>query len=138
MSSTDARGQGPSQRQLRVAEQIRHTLAELMREGHFRDPDLQRVPITVSEVEISPDLKNATAFIMTLGGEALEPVTAALNRASSYLRTEVARKVRLRHAPRLRFAPDTRFEAAAALERALNSPKVRRDLEASADEEDID
>ena len=78
---------GPSQRQLRVGEEVRHALVEILRDNHARDPDLQNVNVTVTEVRISPDLGNATAFVMPLGGQKSGSIIAALNRASAYFRT---------------------------------------------------
>jgi len=119
---------GPTQRQLRVGEELRHALVEILRESHARDPDLRDANVTVTEVRVSPDLSNATAFVMTLGG-VLAPVTvAALNRASAYFRTQVAHKVQLRHAPRINFALDTSFGYAEKIEGLLRDPEVLRDL----------
>lgn len=118
---------GPSQRQLRVGEEIRHTLADIFRRGEFRDPELLDLNVTVSEVRISPDLKNATAFVMPLGGSKPELV-AALNRASAYLRTQVAHEIRLPYAPRLSFQLDTSFDYAEKIDRILHDPHVARDM----------
>ena len=119
---------GPSQRQLRVGEELRHALVEILRESHARDPDLRDANVTVTEVRVSPDLSNATAFVMTLGGT-LGPVTVnALNRASAFFRAQVAQKVQLRHAPRISFALDTSFGYAAKIEGLLREPEVQRDL----------
>lgn len=118
---------GPSQRQLRVGEEIRHTLADIFRRGEFRDPELMDLNVTVSEVRISPDLKNATAFVMPLGGSKPELV-AALNRASAFLRTQVAHEIRLPYAPRLSFQLDTSFDYAEKIDRLLHDPHVARDM----------
>lgn len=118
---------GPSQRQLRVGEEIRHTLADIFRRGEFRDPELMDLNVTVSEVRISPDLKNATAFVMPLGGSKPELV-AALNRASAFLRTHVAHEMRLPYAPRLSFQLDTSFDYAEKIDRILHDPHVARDM----------
>jgi ribosome-binding factor A len=119
---------GPSQRQLRVGEELRHALVEILRESHARDPDLRDANVTVTEVRVSPDLSNATAFVMTLGGILAPETVAALNRASPYFRTQVAHKVQLRHAPRISFALDTSFGYAAKIEGLLREPEVQRDL----------
>lgn len=121
MSSSKA----PSQRQLRVGEQIRHILSQRIRDGHFRDPDLQGASITVTEVQVSPDLRNATAFVMTLGGREVGPVTEALNRAASYLRTETAHEMRLKYAPNLTFRIDETFDEADRIERLLAEHPTR-------------
>ncbi|WP_114392163.1 30S ribosome-binding factor RbfA [Oleisolibacter albus] len=120
---------GPSQRQLRVGEEIRHALADIFRRGEFRDPALQDLNITVTEVRISPDLKNATAFIMPLGGGHAELIPA-LNRASAFLRSQVAQEVRLPYAPRVSFQMDTSFDYASKIDRILHDPQVARDLDA--------
>ncbi len=118
----------PSQRQLRVGEHIRHILADLLRRGHFRDPALIDADITVSEVRISPDLKNATAFVMPLGGQDTEAVVAGLNRAAAYIRREISRELDLRFTPTMTFAVDTTFDEAEKIEKLLHSDPVARDL----------
>lgn len=127
-SSKQAQGQGRSQRQLRVAEEIRHILAEILMRGELRDPGLAGISVTVSEVRISPDLKNATAFAMPLGGAQLEPVLEALNRTAPYLRAQVAKTLQLRHAPSLSFVADRSFDEAHHIEALLRSERVARDL----------
>ena len=112
-------GRAPGQRSLRVGEAIRHALAELMLRGSFRDPDLAGVPITVTEVRMSPDLRNATAFIMPLGGADGLAAVAALNRAAGYVRGEIGRTVRLRLTPDISFRLDASFDAAARMNRLI-------------------
>jgi ribosome-binding factor A len=124
---------GRSQRQLRVGEELRHALVEILREGHARDPELRDINVTVSEVRVSPDLVNATAFVMPLGGEHAAETVAALNRASAYFRTLVARTVKLRHAPRFSFELDTSFSYAAKIDDLLREPEVLRDLPPRSD-----
>src|SRR3984893_18984531 len=87
------------QRQLRVGEELRHLLAELLRPGELRDPALREANIAVTEVRISPDLRNATAFVMPLGGANATEILAGLKRSSPFLRRLVAREVQLRYAP---------------------------------------
>jgi ribosome-binding factor A len=127
-------GSGPSQRQLRVGEEIRHILAGILMRGELRDPALAGVSVTVSEVRISPDLKNATAFSMPLGGEQLEPVLEGLNRSAPYLRSQVAKLLQLRHAPVLHFVADRSFDEAHHIEEILRSEKVARDLQHTDEE----
>jgi len=115
MAKREARA--PSQRQLRVGEEVRHALAATLARGELRDPALEGVPITVSEVRMSPDLRNATAFIMPLGGSKIggadvEAVVAALTRARSFLRRQVAGTVRLKYVPQLGFRADRSFDQA--------------------------
>jgi ribosome-binding factor A len=117
-----------SQRPLRVGEALRHALSEILMRGDVRDPELREASITVSEVRVSPDLRNATVYIMPLGGTDAAGVLAALRRAAPYLRSRVAQAVRLRFAPALKFEVDTSFEHAAHIEALLHSDAVARDL----------
>ena len=121
-------GKPPSQRQLRVGEELRHALADLFRRGDFHDPELASLNVTVTEVRISPDLSNATVFYSTLGGERMEEAQVALKRAAAFLRGQVARMVNLRHAPTLSFEGDTSFDYAHRIDSILHSPEVARDL----------
>lgn len=121
-------GKAPSQRMLRVGEELRHALAGVLQRGDFHDPELQGHLIVVSEVRISPDLKAATAFVSPLGGGDMEQMLAALRRAGPYLRGQIVRAVNLRHAPTLSFEPDTSFEYAGRIDAILHSPDVARDL----------
>ena len=110
----------PSQRQLRVGEVIRKAMVEIFERVTLRDPDLAGVPITVSEVSVSPDLKAATVFVMPLGGEGCETVIAGLARAAPYLRGQIARRITLRHVPRLLFRIDTAFDASSHMNKLLS------------------
>ncbi|SMF84797.1 ribosome-binding factor A [Azospirillum oryzae] len=121
-------GKPPSQRQLRVGEEVRHALADLFRRGDFHDPELASLNVTVTEVRISPDLSNATVFYSTLGGERMEEAQVALKRGAAFLRGQVARMVNLRHAPTLSFEADTSFDYAHRIDSILHSPEVARDL----------
>ncbi|WP_298966082.1 30S ribosome-binding factor RbfA [uncultured Methylobacterium sp.] len=125
---------GPSQRQQRVAELVRHALAEVLSRGDIQDPELSRYVVTVPEVRMSPDLKLATAYVMPLGGEDESPVIAALERNKKVLRQEVARRVNLKYAPDLRFRRDETFDEAARIDALLRSDKVQRDLAPEAEE----
>jgi len=129
----------PSQRQLRVGEEIRHALAQVIERGEAHDPALQGVMLTVTEVRLSPDLKNATAFFVPLGGaiQSGTPEAAtlvgALNHAAAFFRTRVAHMVDLRHAPRISFRFDASFDEANHIDELLHDPRVRRDLDAGSD-----
>lgn len=125
-------GKAPSQRQLRLGEELRHALARIVERTNFRDPDLKDVPITVTEVRLSPDLKNATVFVMPLGGAKIDTVVAALRRAAAYFRGRIAREVKVKFVPLLSFAPDTSFETASRIDALLHSPAVARDTGARA------
>ncbi len=102
----------PSQRQLRVGEEMRHTLSAILSRGDLRDPDLQDVSITVGEVRVSHDLRNATAFVLPLGGRDGEVVLAALRRAAPYIRGQLGRAMRLKFTPTLSFQYDGSFDHA--------------------------
>jgi ribosome-binding factor A len=117
-----------SPRQLRVGEELRHVLAQLLRPGELRDPALHDANITVSEVQISPDLKKATAFVVPLAGAATTEIMAGLKRSAPFLRGRLARAVELRQVPNLSFALDTAFDSAARITGLLTRPEVERDL----------
>lgn len=110
-------------------------LATLLMRGELRDPDLAGVSVTVSEVRIGPDLRNATVFVTPLGGGNAATVVAALNRAAPWLRGQIGREVRLRHTPALDFALDSSFDQAETIGRVLNAdPVVARDVAAPPDD----
>lgn len=125
---------GPSQRQLRVGEEIRSALAQIFAHGETHNPILDGSSITVSEVRISPDLKNATAYVMPLAGGNKEAVMEALKDNAGRLRGMVTRKVVLRTSPRIGFKLDTSFEEAHRINALLNSERVRADVAKAADE----
>lgn len=122
------RSEGPSQRQLRVAEEIRHVLAGLFARHELRDPELATEQITVTEVRIGPDLRHAIAFVSRLGRSDVDVLLPALRRAAPFLRAEVAHVLRLRFAPELSFQPDHAIDHAMEIDRLLHSPEVARDL----------
>lgn len=132
MSKRDPRS--ASQRQLRVAEEIRHALAEVLERGELRDPGLSGVSVTITEVRVSTDLRHATAFVMPLGGGDVEAVVAALGRARPFLRRRVAGVVQLKYVPDLHFIADESFDTAGRLEALLSDPRVARDLEPATDD----
>src|SRR5437763_5135125 len=103
----------PGQRQLRVGEELRHLLAELLRPGELRDPALHDANITVTEVRLSPDLRNATAFVMPLGGANAEEVMAGPRRSAPFLKARPARLIDLLHMPNITFAFDDALDTAA-------------------------
>lgn len=118
-----------SQRQLRVGEEIRHVLAGIFMRGECYDPDVANASITVSEVRISPDLKNATAYVMPLGGLNQQGVLDALGRNAPILRKLVSDQMKLRYAPKIHFRLDDSFDEAYRIEKLLKAPEVARDLE---------
>src|SRR5262249_57293270 len=101
----------PRQRQLRVGEELRHALARFLRPGELRDPALHDADITVTEVRLSPDLRNATAFVMPLGSANADDVMAGLRRSAPFLKSRLARMLDLRHVPNIAFALDNAFES---------------------------
>jgi len=119
---------GPSQRQLRAGELVRHALAEILREEDIQDPGVSGVPITVTEVRMSPDLKHATCFVEPLGGENASVVVSGLNRAARFLRGRLGRHVELKFTPQLHFRHDESFDAAAHMNALFSKPEVARDL----------
>ena len=129
MSRRPQTARAPSQRQLRVGEEVRHVLSGIFLRGGFRDPGLAGAQITVTEVRISPDLRNATAFVARLGRSDIEALLPALKRAAPYFRAQVATAMRLRTAPMISFQPDTTLDHAMEIDALLRSPKVARDLE---------
>jgi ribosome-binding factor A len=137
----DPASSGPSQRQQRVGELVRHALAEVLARGDLQDAVLSSRPVTIPEVRMSPDLRLATAYVMPLGGENEGAVLAALTRNRKILRQEVARRVNLKFAPDLRFLRDASFDEAARIDALLRSEKVRRDTQVEApndpDEDEI-
>jgi ribosome-binding factor A len=118
----------PSQRQLRVGEELRHGLVRILSHGHMRDPELAGVQVTVTKVDVSPDLRNAAAYVMPFGGGQADALAAALNRAANYLRGLLAHEVKLRYAPEIHFEVDRSFDHANHIDRLLHDPRVARDL----------
>ncbi|MFC0633892.1 30S ribosome-binding factor RbfA [Brevundimonas balnearis] len=134
---------GPSQRQLRAGELIRHALVEILREEEIHDPAMEGVSVTVTEVRLSPDLKHATCFVEPLGaGVASAPtagheaeVVRALNDHARFLRGLLGRHIDMKFTPDLRFRHDESFDAASRMDRLFNDPRVRADLERDEGEE---
>jgi ribosome-binding factor A len=119
---------GASQRQLRVAEEIRRVMSDIFARAHWREPALIGKAITVSGARISPDLKNATIYCTPLGGGDTQEVIAALNRSKGYLRGELGHAMKLRFVPDIRFEADRSFDEAQHIEEILRSERVARDL----------
>jgi ribosome-binding factor A len=120
---------GPSQRQLRVGELIRHAISDLLSRGAIHDDTLASAIVTVPEVRMSPDLKIATVYVMPLGGGNEEVIIKALAANKKFIRGEVARAVNLKFAPDLRFRKDASFDEGMRIDALLASEKVRRDVE---------
>jgi ribosome-binding factor A len=129
---------GPSQRQLRVGEMLRHALAEVLRENEIRDSDLEGVSVTITQVKPSPDMRYATVFCEPLGGKNAKAIVAALNRHKGFLRGEMGHRITTKFTPDLRFVEDESFAEAQKIETILKSPAVQRDLSAAHENEDSD
>ncbi len=127
----------PSQRQLRVGELIRHELATIFARGELTDEALEGRIITCSEVRVSPDLRNATAYVSDLGGTHTDEVVVGLRRCAKYLRGEIGHRIETKFTPQLKFVADTLFDEAAKMDALLRSDKVARDLHVD-DETDPD
>lgn len=126
--SRGAAGAGPSQRQLRAGELVRHALVEILAREDLRDPDLQGVSVTIGEVRASPDLKHMTAFVAALGAHDPQKIAAALTRAAGFLRSRLAKSVELRFTPQLHFIADVSYDEATHIDEVLRRPEVARDL----------
>ncbi len=122
-------GSGPTQRQLRVAELIRRRLSEILHQGDIHDPELNRMSITVGEVRCSPDLRNATAYVLPLGGNDRDEALAALRRNRVEIRRVVSKGLQLKFAPEIRFAIDETFDRLDDTRRMFSDENVRRDLD---------
>ena len=129
---------GPSQRQLRVGEALRHALADVLRQNDIRDPDLEGVSVTVTQVKPSPDMRYATVYCEPLGGQNAKAIVAALNRHKGFLRGEMGHHLSMKFTPDLRFVEDESFAEAQKIETILKSERVSRDLAASDAGEDGD
>ncbi len=125
---------GPTQRQLRAGELVRHALATVFREVDVQDPALVGVSVTVTEVRASPDLRHATVFVEPLGGGHADEVTAGLNRAARYLRGELGRRIELKFTPDLHFVHDRSFDEAAHMDALFRRPEIARDLAVQGDD----
>ncbi|MFM9849019.1 MAG: 30S ribosome-binding factor RbfA [Hyphomicrobiaceae bacterium] len=119
---------GPSQRQLRVGELIRHCLAEMLARGEIHDDVLASHVVTISEVRMTADLRLASIYVMPLGGKDVKPVLAALEHAKKSVRAEIARSVNLKFAPDVRFLADESFDEVLRIDEVLRSPHVLQDL----------
>ena len=126
-------GGPPGQRQLRVGEELRHALVRILGRGNLRDPELDGVQVTVTEVRVSPDLRNATAFVVPFAGGPSDELVAALNRAAGYFRAQFGRELKLRYVPGIQFEADRSFDHAKRIDQLLHDPRVAPDL-ARADE----
>ena len=128
---------GPSQRQLRVGEQVRHALSDVLQRGEVRDDLIEATVISISEVRMSPDLKIATAFVTPLGAADDQAVIKALAKNAKFIRGRVSGALRqLKYMPEFRFRLDTSYDNMARIDELLRSPEVARDLDGDDKEED--
>jgi ribosome-binding factor A len=129
---------GPSQRQLRVGELLRHALSDILRNTDIRDADLAGVSITVTQVRPSPDMRHATVFVQPLGGTNATAILAALNRHRAFVRGALGHTIELKFTPELRFEEDRSFAEAERIETILHSERVARDIHPSGDGDEDD
>ena len=122
----------PSQRRLRVGESLRHALSEVLARDMLRDPDLAGQSITVTEIRVSPDFRQATAFVCPLGGGDMATLLGALGRAAPFLSAQLGRRVRLKNTPRLTFVADRSYDEASRIEGILRTANVAQDLNRDA------
>ncbi len=121
---------GPTQRQLRVGEMVRHALTAVLQRGEIPDPVIEKTVISITEVQMSPDLKIATVFLSPLGNPDPQPVIKALASHQKLIRGRVSQSLRqMKYQPEYRFRADTSFDNFAKIDRLLHSPEVARDLE---------
>jgi len=135
--SPDPKGSGGlSQRQLRVGEQVRHALAQVLQRGEIRDDLIERTVVSVSEVRMSPDLKIATCFVTPLGSTDVQAVIKALASNAKFIRGRVAPSLsQMKYMPEFRFRPDTSYDNFSKIDALLRSPEVARDLGPDTDED---
>ena len=122
--------EGRSVRLLRVGEQVRHVLSEILARGDVHDETLQSHLVSITEVRMSPDLRHATVFVKPLLGQDEDEVLKALRTHTAYLQREVAQRVRMKYAARLKFIADESFDEGSHIDQLLRSPKVAPDLDA--------
>lgn len=139
MSKRFSSDRGPSQRQLRAGELIRHALVEILQREELREPELQGVSVTVTEVRMTPDLKQAAVFCTALGGALADDkrgtaVVASLNKAAPHMRGELGRRIDMKFTPQLTFRYDDSFDTARHIDQLLGRPDVKRDLPPRDDE----
>ena len=124
----------PSQRQLRVAQEIKRVITSVLERGDMRAEEIRSAFITLTEVRVSPDLKYATAYVMTLNGKNLGIVLEMLNAEKGVFKKEIASKLQLRYTPDITFRADDTFVEVEKIEKLLRHPKVAQDLKKTAEE----
>lgn len=126
--------QGPSQRQLRAGELVRHALVDILRQGELHDDALEGALVTVTEVRLSPDLKHAVCFVEPLGGAQAGSVVEAMNRHARFLRGRLGREIDMKFTPDLKFVHDQSFDEASRMDALFRRPEVLRDIEGEDDQ----
>jgi ribosome-binding factor A len=124
---------GPSQRQLRAGELVRHALVDILAREGFRDPALESVMISVTEVRPSPDLRSAKVYVAPLGGGDAKALAAALNKTAGFLRGRLGREIDMKFTPELHFHADNSFDTASQVDQLLARPEVQQDLDGEED-----
>lgn len=127
---------GPSQRQLRAGELVRHALVDILAREGLRDPAFESVMISVTEVRPSPDLRSAKVYVAPLGPGDAKALAAALNKSAGFLRGRLGKEIAMKFTPELHFHPDTSFDAASKLDSVLSRPEVQRDLDPGEDRDE--
>ncbi|GGD16468.1 30S ribosome-binding factor RbfA [Aquisalinus flavus] len=143
MSKRFSSDRGPSQRQLRAGELVRHALVQILQREELREPELQGVSVTVTEVRMTPDLKQAAVFCTALGGALSNDrrgtaVVASLNKSAPYMRGELGKRIDMKFTPQLTFRYDDSFDTARHIDQLLSRPEVQRDLPAGDPSRDDD
>jgi len=131
----DTSPEGRSVRVLRVGEQVRHVLSELLTRGEVHDDVLSSTTVSVTEVRMSPDLRHATVFVKPLLGRQEDVVLKALRTNTAYVQREVAQRVRMKYAAKLKWLADDSFDTGSHIDRLLSDPKVAQDLGGDGDED---
>jgi ribosome-binding factor A len=124
-----------SVRLLKVGEQVRHVLSDILQRGDVHDDVLASHVVSITEVRMSPDLRHATVFVKPLLGKDEEAVLKALRTNTAYLQREVAHRVKMKYAAKLKFLADESFDEGSHIDRLLRDPKVARDLDSEGDDE---
>jgi ribosome-binding factor A len=125
---------GPSQRQLRAGELVRHALVDILRQGELHDEALEGALVTVTEVRMSPDLRHAVCFVEPLGGAQAGDVVEAMNRHARFLRGRLGREIEMKFTPDLKFVHDQSFDEASRMDALFRRPEVLRDIEGEDDQ----
>lgn len=125
-------------RLLRVGETIRHALSDILSRDVVHDKDLYGVSITVTEVDVSPDLRNAIIYVQPLGGTNADLIVKALNKAAGFLRGQLGKLVHIRYLPKLKFSLDKSFDIAGRMNEVFSDPKVRQDIGEKPDNEETE